>query len=221
MLLPVLSRLPGPLALIEAGASAGLTLFPDRYSYRYDTGAGVCELHPADGPSTVILDCIIDEPSVPARLPEVAWRAGVDLNPLDVTDPQAVTWLETLIWPEHDHRRQRLHAAAALVADDPPLLEQGDLLEGIPELVARAPRDARTVVFHSSVLTYLDPDRRADFAALMSRLPEVTWVSNEGPGVLPGIAARVKTDAGGRTVVAVNGDPVALVGPHGQSYRAV
>lgn len=37
VLLPVLSRLRGPLALIEVGASAGLCLYPDQYSYRYDT----------------------------------------------------------------------------------------------------------------------------------------------------------------------------------------
>jgi len=34
-LLPVLARLPQPLALIEVGASAGLCLLPDRYGYDY------------------------------------------------------------------------------------------------------------------------------------------------------------------------------------------
>ena len=34
VLLPPLSRVDGDVALIEAGASAGLTLYPDRYSYR-------------------------------------------------------------------------------------------------------------------------------------------------------------------------------------------
>ena len=33
VLLPALAALPGPLALIEVGASAGLTLLADRYSY--------------------------------------------------------------------------------------------------------------------------------------------------------------------------------------------
>src|SRR5215813_11809380 len=35
-LLPALARLPAPLALLEVGASAGLTLLFDRYSYDYD-----------------------------------------------------------------------------------------------------------------------------------------------------------------------------------------
>ncbi|WJL96786.1 DUF2332 domain-containing protein [Microbacterium sp. ET2] len=221
VLLPVLSRLSGPLALIEAGASAGLTLYPDRYSYRYDTGAGIRELHPADGPSNAILECAIDAASVPEKLPRVAWRAGIDLNPLDISDPSALEWLESLIWPEHDHRRRRLDAAAAIAAADPPLLEQGDILELVPDLAARAPRGARVVVYHSSVVMYLDPEGRAAFADLMRSLDHVTWVSNEGSDVFPEITAKAGLDAGGRNILAVNGEPLALVGTHGQSYEAI
>src|SRR5207253_1710094 len=35
-LLPVLARLPPPLALLEVGAAAGLCLLPDCYAYDYD-----------------------------------------------------------------------------------------------------------------------------------------------------------------------------------------
>ncbi|MEI3868133.1 DUF2332 domain-containing protein [Microbacterium sp. CCNWLW134] len=221
VLLPVLSRLPGPLALIEAGASAGLTLYPDRYSYRYDVEGHIRALDPADGTSGAILECTIDEASVPERLPEVVWRAGIDLNPLDITDPAALTWLETLIWPEHDHRRRRLDAAAAIAAADPPHLEQGDILERVPGLVSRAPRGARVVVYHSSVVMYLDAERRAAFADLMRSLDDVTWVSNEGSDVFTGITMKAGVDAGGRNILAVNGEPLALAGTHGQSYEAL
>jgi len=36
VLLPALAALPQPLALLEVGAAAGLTLLPDMYSYDYD-----------------------------------------------------------------------------------------------------------------------------------------------------------------------------------------
>jgi hypothetical protein len=79
VLLPVLLGLPQPLALLEVGVSAGLCLYPDRYTYRYGDhllGAGV-----------PVLDCAATGMNPPAELPQVAWRAGLDLNPLDITDP--------------------------------------------------------------------------------------------------------------------------------------
>ncbi|MDX6302610.1 MAG: hypothetical protein QOF53_3824, partial [Nocardioidaceae bacterium] len=67
-LLPVLARLAGsgpPLALLEVGASAGLCLYPDRYSYRY-TGSIDVRLDPPDGPSPVVLDCVEGDPPPPS-----------------------------------------------------------------------------------------------------------------------------------------------------------
>jgi hypothetical protein len=219
VLLPVLSRLEGPLALIEAGASAGLCLYPDRYSYRYDLGDRTVYLDPATGASAVELPCRIDAGSVPERLPEVVWRGGIDLNPLDVGDASEMEWLETLIWPEHQDRRDRLRAAAAVAAADPPRILRGDLVDSITGLVGEAPPGAPVVVFHSSALVYLDAVRRDQFVELMHSLPGVTWISNEGECVLPTVARDLVTPARGRTVVAVNGHPRGLAGPHGQSYE--
>jgi hypothetical protein len=84
-LLPVLAGLPGPLALIEVGASAGLCLYPDRCSYRYSGSRGDVALDPAAGPSPVVLECRLDgDVPLPDALPDVVWRGGVDLYPLDV-----------------------------------------------------------------------------------------------------------------------------------------
>ena len=44
-LLPVLARLPQPLAMLEVGAAAGLCLLADRYGYNY----GNRTIPPADG----------------------------------------------------------------------------------------------------------------------------------------------------------------------------
>ncbi|MFT2750249.1 DUF2332 domain-containing protein [Clavibacter sp. Sh2036] len=221
VLLPVLSALEGPLALIEVGASAGLCLQPDRYGYRYATPDGVVALDPDAGPSPMTIPCSIDAASVPTRLPNVVWRAGIDLNPLDARDPETREWLRALVWPEHGGRRARLDAALRITAADPPRLARGDLLERIPQLVAEAPAGAHVVVFHSSVLSYVDPDARQRFAAIMRACTRATWVSNEGERVLPRVAERLDRPARGRTVLAVDERPVALVGPHGQSYEAL
>ena len=221
VLLPQLGRIAGPLSLIEVGASAGLCLYPDRYSYRYDTGSRVISLDPAAGPSQVRLPCRIEPTAVPKTLPHIVYRAGVDLNPLDVRAEADLGWLQMLIWPEHDQRRARLHAAAAIAAAEPVDLVKGDLVEVLPRLVQAAPAGSRVVVFHTAVLAYLQRDRRKLFVDLVSGMPNVTWLSNEGAGVLPGNAGRLDAATDRRMVLARDGEPVARTDPHGQSYETL
>jgi hypothetical protein len=181
-LLPALARLPGPLALIEVGASAGLTLLFDRYSYDYD-GHLIAGSDP-DGPT---LYCAVRGPvPVPVRLPDIAWRAGLDLNPLDVTRDDDVRWLCCLVWPGESDREERLAAAIAAARRDPPPVHRGDLLTDLPALAARAPADATLVIFHSAVLAYVAPQDRERFAQAVRGLAAV-WLSNEAPGVVPGL----------------------------------
>ena len=79
----------GRLALIEVGASAGLCLLPDRYGYAYDGHApfGAEPRFPA-GP--------MRRRRSQRRCPRIAWRAGLDLNPLDISDDDA--WLGWRRW---------------------------------------------------------------------------------------------------------------------------
>jgi hypothetical protein len=233
-LLPVLARLAAggpPLALLEVGASAGLCLYPDRYSYRY-TGSVDVRLDPPDGPSPVVLDCVVEgDPPLPSGarrplgLPEVVWRGGIDLNPLDVRDADATRWLEQLVWPEHEDRRARLAAAVGLVRSDPPRLVRGDLVERLPALVGEVPEEATLVVFHSAVLAYLSQEQRSAFTSVVSRLPG-HWVSNEGAAVLPSLAPAAGPAPGVGSVVgsnafllALDGRPVAWTQGHGRALR--
>lgn len=207
LLLPVLVGLPQPLALLEVGASAGLCLYPDRYAYRY--GDQVL------GTGEPVLDCALTGTSPPAVLPEVVWRAGLDLNPLDVTDPVDLAWLDALIWPEHTHRRARLRAAAAVVAADPPLLVRGDLVDDLPALAARAPAGATLVVFHTAVLYQVPAPRREAFVDRVRGLPG-HWIANEGPEVLTYDALPRPPDGAHHNVLALDGTPLAWTGGHGQ-----
>ena len=208
VLLPVLATLPQPLALLEVGASAGLCLYPDRYAYRY--GDRVL------GSGEPVIECVATGVPVPAGVPEVVWRAGLDLNPLDVTDPADVAWLDALIWPEHAHRRARLRAAAAVAAADPPLLVRGDLVDDLPELAAQAPTGATLVVFHTSVLYLVPEPRRLAFAAVVRQLPG-HWIANEAPHVLPYDALPDPPATALHNVVALDGTPLAWSRSHGQA----
>jgi hypothetical protein len=214
-LLPFLSSIEGPLALIEVGASAGLCLYPDRWQYRYNDAA----VGDADAP---LLTCKpVGSFTGPSRLPEVSWRAGIDVNPLDVTNVDDVRWLEALIWPEQAERRNRLHDAIAIAQDDPAVLVAGDLNDDLNALVSQAPSDATLVVFHSAVLTYVTPEKRQEFVDQVTAL-RGHWISNEGSGVLPAVTAQVpasRKDFHHRFLTALDGRPVAWSGPHGQSIE--
>ncbi len=208
-LLPALAALPGPLALIEVGASAGLTLLADKYSYDYD-GHRV----PGADPLAPVLECRPVGPvPLPDRVPEVAWRVGLDLNPLDVTSEDDVRWLHCLVWPDEAGRAERLSAAVETARRDPPAIYRGDLLTDLPDLVAKAPRDATVVVFHTAVLAYVRRPDRVEFARTVRELG-VTWLSNESPGVLPD--ARADGRQGPDFLLVRDGtDPIAVTDAHG------
>jgi hypothetical protein len=178
VLLPALP--PGPLALVEVGASAGLCLLLDRFFYNYGS------VRIGDASSPVRLQCtLIGEAPLPAVTPDVVWRRGLDIQPLDVYDAAAVRWLLACVWPDHPDRRRRLEAAIRLARSEPPSVTSGDLVDDLPALLASAPSDAELVVFHSAVLAYVSRERRQAFADVLtkaSRRREGHLDLQRGPG---------------------------------------
>jgi hypothetical protein len=209
-ILPALAQLPKPLALIEVGASAGLTLLFDRYSYDY---AG--QLISGSDPAAPTLRCALRGPvPVPARIPDIVWRAGLDLNPLDVTSDDDVRWLSCLVWPGESDREQRLAAAIASARRDPPPVHRGDLLTDLPALAAQAPAGATLVVYHSAVLAYVAPEDRERFAGTVRDLTAV-WLSNEAPGVVPGMPAPASYQLATFVLARDGRTPLAYTDGHG------
>ena len=212
-LLPALSLTSGPIALIEVGASAGLTLLVDHYSYRY----GEYEVAGTDDRAPVLRCEARGDVPLPGAVPDVVWRAGLDLNPLDVGDPDDVAWLRCLIWPGLPEREERLLSAVEVARRDPPQVVRGDLLTDLPALVAQAPAGATVVVFHSAVLAYVDMAIRREFADLVRDLG-LRWLSNEGVRVLPDIT--VPPHEGAPFLLVENGTaPLAFTHGHGDWVR--
>ena len=212
VLLPALAQLPQPLALIEVGASAGLNLLLDRYSYDY-SGHRLAGLDP-DAP---VLRCEPRGPvPLPARIPVISWRAGLDLNPLDVTREDDARWLSCLVWPGEGDRAQRLEAAIASARRDSPAVHRGDMLTDLPSLTAQAPADATLVIYHTSALWYVPVERREEFAGTVRGLG-ATWLSSEPPGVVPGTDPAARD--GHTCVVARDGRGIAMADSHGTFLR--
>lgn len=212
ILLPLLAALPQPLALLEPGCSAGLCLLLDRYAYRY-SGRRVGDGEP-------VFPCRLEgEVPIPRRTPDVAWRAGIDVEPLDVTEPQAVAWLEALVWPGQIDRLERLRGALRVARHAPPRIHRGNALELLERVAHGAPRDATLVIFHSAFLPYLTDRDRLLFVELV-RAIDAVWVSNEGFGMVPGMPERLDPpERAGASVLSSNGKAVAVADNHGAWIR--
>lgn len=213
----------GPLALIEIGPSAGLNLVFDRY--RYDYGAGQ-QAGPTGSP--VLLQSESRGDPLPLEVPSVASRVGIDLNPLDVRDPEEVRWLRALIWPEHNDRRSLLEAAIGVAGQDPPPLVTGDVFEMLPGLVREAPAGAVVCLFATMVLNQFTPEMRQRLRELvleLSRLREVYFVVM-GFSEFAGLPSPSNGDVHVILIRARGGEGamrlIALANPHGRwiDYRA-
>jgi hypothetical protein len=156
----IMARLAGgrPLALIEIGPSAGLNLMFDRYGYDYGPYGAF-----GDSDSPVQLKTTFrgeKRPPYPQGMPEVAYRVGLDLNPIDLRDQDQADWLRALVWPEHVERALLLEQAIELVKPAPPKLLAGDGMELLPEAVQAAPAGAAICVFHSYAVNQFSSEAR-------------------------------------------------------------
>ena len=213
-LLPVLGSFPQPLALLEVGASAGLCLLPDFYAYDY---CGHILTPEAKSSPPPMFPCKVNATTpIPETLPKVAWRAGLDLEPVDLSDPGEVAWLEALVWPEQTDRLARLRAAIAIAREQKPRIVKGDLRTDLPALAREAPKDATLVIFHTAVLLYISSEEeRQEFVQSISSLCDF-WIANETPRALPDIARRAAREGPkGSYLLSVNRTPRAWGDVHG------
>jgi hypothetical protein len=219
----VARRHGGPLRVVDVGSSAGLNLLCDRYLLDYGefgtTGA-------PDSPLRIECRVASGTPPIVSRLPSIAWRMGIDLDPPDLRDGDDVRWLLACTWPDTG-RLARTQRAIDIARRDPPLVVRGDALGTLPEVLA-APGSGVVCVITTWALAYLSPPQRRHFVEILSEFAarrEVVWVACEGPGVVDlaetGALPDHGSDASIMTVVEFDGvgpTPTLLgfVHPHGR-----
>jgi hypothetical protein len=157
-LLVIAARFGLPLRLYELGASAGLNLQLDCYCY--DLGG----LEAGDPASPLLLKPDWKGPPPPEAEVRILGRAGVDLNPVD---PRAERErLIAYVWPEQAERLERLEAALALAAADPPRIARGDAAGWLESALPLAPEPGVTrMVMHSVAFHYFPDDTKRRVAA--------------------------------------------------------
>ena len=145
--------------LLDVGTSAGLNLALDRYGYRWgavEWGSGTLRLETESrGSSPVPVDF------------EILSRTGLDLNPIDATDPLERRWIDALIWPGHRERRQRLRAALKIAGGVPMNLVAGDALTTLATELHGLPAGEPAVVMHSFIMNQFDQAQRAALAGII------------------------------------------------------
>ena len=174
-----------PITQVDVGTSAGLTLLWHRYGYEYEPGGAV------GGPSPVVLPCSVrGAVPLPTAMPRHAPGIGLDLQPIDVTDADAVRWLEACCWPDQADRFHRLEAAVELARAAPPEIRQGDAVATVSAAVREAAAHGHPVVTTSWALSYLPEDGQRAFVAELDRVAtevDLSWVSVESPAQTPGL----------------------------------
>lgn len=156
-----------PLHLIEVGASSGLNVFFDHYHYTYSNGDS---LGP-DSPARLITELRGDiTPPLPSHMPAIADRIGIDLSPVDVTDEDAMRWLESLIWPDMVERLTLFRAARSIARQSPPHILTGDAMDLVPEVFATVTSDALPCIFHCHAIYQMDKPWRERFESLLAGL---------------------------------------------------
>jgi hypothetical protein len=150
-----------PLILSEVGASAGLNLQWDRYSYRLgDFSWGMA--------SAVELAPRWEGPPPPQAPIEVTERAGCDLNPLDPASEDDRLRLFSYIWADQQDRLDRTAAALAMATKSGLKVEKADAIDWLRKRLATHRHGRTHVVYHTIAWQYLPPAAKAEGEALIA-----------------------------------------------------
>jgi hypothetical protein len=138
-----------PLHLIEIGPSAGLNMVWDRYGVRYLKGGEVVASIAPGAP--LVIDCELRGERVPplGPAPAIGGRAGLELNPVDLSNPEDRDWLRALMWPDQVSRLRRLERAIELFDKERPPIRSGDALDLLSGALAEVALTQTACVYHT------------------------------------------------------------------------
>jgi len=150
-----------PLRLLEIGASGGLNMLWDKYQYQLGGmawGKPDCRLRLAprwrgNAP--------------PAAPIQVVSRAGCDIAPIDVADPEVALRLRAYVWPDQLDRLARMDAAIEIACIHCVQVARADAADWLRQELTTPLPGATTVVYHSLMWQYMRPATQAEIEELL------------------------------------------------------
>lgn len=162
-LMAVAAERPMPFQILELGSSCGLNLNLARYAYELGTVS-------AGDPSSAVRIAPqwrgVDPPVAPVS---IATAQGVDLSPLDASDPAHRERLLSFTWADQPARSRRLQAALLTAVVHAPRVDQGDAKLWLAERFAEPqPAGVCRAVVHTMFTQYLSDEARRDLADMIA-----------------------------------------------------
>nr|WP_261368196.1 DUF2332 family protein [Pseudosulfitobacter koreense] len=180
-----------PVMLSELGASGGLNLMWDHFSLRIgDTSFG------PDKPALTLAPDWTG-PLPLANTPQIASRAGVDLNPLDPRDDGDLLRLTAYLWADQPERLARTRAAAAVFDAE---IARGDAIGWLEQRLAAQPEGQMHLIQHTVAWQYFPTQAQKRGTALIeaagaqaTATRPLAWLSMETDGDVTGAVGAALT----------------------------
>ncbi|MCF6233810.1 MAG: DUF2332 family protein [Rhodobacteraceae bacterium] len=181
-----------PLAFVtsELGASAGLNLNWDQYALK-TKGQTFGPANPA-----LTLTPKWSGPVPEPQSIKVIERRGVDLNPLDPTDPVQNARLLAYLWPDQPHRVALTRAA---IAASTTKVEKGDAVDWLDTRLATPEDNHLHLIYHTVAWQYFPQAAQIRGTALIEAAgaqataqAPVAWLRMENDGAQDGAALTLR-----------------------------
>jgi hypothetical protein len=85
-------------------------------------------------------------------MPVIESRIGIDINLIDIENPDQVRWIRALIWPEHNDRAALFERTIAIARRDPPHIIAGNAADVLLSTAQTVSSDTTLCIFHSYTL---------------------------------------------------------------------
>ena len=169
------------VALVDIGTGAGLGLHLDRYRYRYRRPDGGVTVVGEDN-SEVEIETEVRGSTAPLEktaLPHVSERVGIDIEPLDVTDPAVRSWLAACI-PQEIGAVTRFHQAVRVAMSHQARVVRGDADSVLPRVLDSLSADLLVCLVDTFVHVFFTDEELARFHAIVHEagaVRDLDWIS--------------------------------------------